>query len=114
MESHWLDPSSPELSGERFSQTFIYGSYEGRVTTLEPMITHAFIESVRAQASQVVTMEVPQPRLVAKPGRYPTPLSVRYDAELTEFTVALEGLTHRPAVIALENITSDYDQPESE
>lgn len=43
MGCHWLDVTSPELNGQTFTQTFIYGSYAGQVTFYEPVITEAFI-----------------------------------------------------------------------
>ncbi|RYY10158.1 MAG: hypothetical protein EOO04_37320, partial [Chitinophagaceae bacterium] len=38
MGAHWVDPTSPEFSGKPFTQTFIYGSYNGKVNFYEPMI----------------------------------------------------------------------------
>lgn len=45
MGTHWLDPSSPELPpvSKPFTHTFIYGSNNGQVHFLEPMITRAFL-----------------------------------------------------------------------
>ncbi len=45
MGTHWVDLKSPELNGMPFTHTFIYGSYKGQVTFIEPMITHALIKS---------------------------------------------------------------------
>ena len=46
MGTHWLDPSSSELSPPfAFTHTFIYGSNNGHVHFLEPMITRAFLLS---------------------------------------------------------------------
>ncbi len=45
MGAHWVDLLSPEFNGQIFTQTFIYGSYNGEVTFYEPMITMAVIQS---------------------------------------------------------------------
>jgi hypothetical protein len=29
MGVHWIDPKSPEFNGGKFTQTFIFGSYDG-------------------------------------------------------------------------------------
>ena len=48
MGVHWIDP---EVAGVRrarqFTQTFIYGSWNGRLIFAEPMITKALLESRR-------------------------------------------------------------------
>jgi hypothetical protein len=43
MGVHWNDGTSPELNGTKFTETFIYGSFDGKVTFMEPMITKEFI-----------------------------------------------------------------------
>lgn len=45
MGTHFIDLLSPELNGQPFTHTFIYGSYDGKVTFLEPMVTLAFFQS---------------------------------------------------------------------
>jgi hypothetical protein len=42
MGAHWIDFTTPELNGQPFTQTFLYGSYNGKVIFYEPMITKAF------------------------------------------------------------------------
>ena len=52
MGQHWIDVTSPELSGAPFSSTFIWGSFDSKVNFLEPMITKKFIkENVSFEAS---------------------------------------------------------------
>lgn len=43
MGQHWIDVTSPELSGAPFTNTFIWGSFDSRINFLEPMITKKFI-----------------------------------------------------------------------
>jgi hypothetical protein len=67
MGTHWLDPASPELPPTLapFTHTFIYGSNNGQVIFLEPMITRAFLLSGTA-----VTKAFPQPILFAPANTY--------------------------------------------
>lgn len=43
MGAHWMDVRSPEFNGQPFTHTFIYGSYDGKVNFLEPMVSLAFL-----------------------------------------------------------------------
>ncbi|HEX6847728.1 MAG TPA: hypothetical protein VF144_12160 [Chitinophagaceae bacterium] len=45
MGTHFIDLLSPEFQGQPFTHTFIFGSYDGKVTFLEPMVTQAFFQS---------------------------------------------------------------------
>jgi Domain of unknown function (DUF5602) len=98
MGLHWLDVASPELqpppAGKTFTTTFIYGSFDGKFIFLEPMITKAYIESMKTSAAGV-TMPIGVPAKVAHPGLYPSAYSIRYDASAKEYRVTLEGLTQR-------------------
>jgi hypothetical protein len=46
---HWDDPTSPQFNGGGFTSTFIYGTYNGKVTFYEPMITAAYIKSTASK-----------------------------------------------------------------
>lgn len=56
MGTHWIDPSSAELNGAPFTHTFIYGSNNGHVHFLEPMITKEYLLS-----GSMVSRAFPQP-----------------------------------------------------
>jgi hypothetical protein len=45
MGTHWIDFTSPEFNGQPFTQTFLYGTYNGKVAFYEPMITKAFLDA---------------------------------------------------------------------
>ena len=45
MGKHWADRTSPEFNQQLFTKTFIYGSYNGQVIFMEPMITLELIKS---------------------------------------------------------------------
>lgn len=97
MGNHWIAATAPELNGQPFSATFIYGTWDGKVTFLEPMITKAYIESVRDLPGQVVQKVIPQPAAVQRSGYYPTTYSVQYDATEKTYAFVLDGLTPRTA-----------------
>jgi hypothetical protein len=97
MGVHWLDVRSPELQGlfghpenaQTFTKTFIYGSWNGRFTFFEPMITRAYLLT---NPSDVVTnIPVPAARPVA--GYYPSAYRVTYDAQAKEYRIALTSLS---------------------
>lgn len=100
MGMHWLDTTSPELqpppNGKTFTRTFIYGSYNGRFTFLEPMITKAFIETAKG-TPQGMAFPVSVPTKVTTTGMYPNAYSIKYDATAKEYRVALDGLVAKQA-----------------
>jgi hypothetical protein len=88
MGCHWVDFTSPELNGQAFTQTFIYGSYDGKVTFYEPMITEAFIK-----ANPSFERAIPQPTKFQKTGYYPTKLRIVKANAVTNIT--LEGFVYK-------------------
>jgi len=87
MGVHWADSLSSEYQGQKFTKTFIYGFYHGKMLFVEPMITQEYLET-----HPDVTMPVKQPAAFQTPAYYPTQYSIHYDANKKEYTVALEGL----------------------
>lgn len=85
MGAHWADPNSHEFHGHGFTKTFLFGSYDGKIIFLEPMITKAYLET-KPNAAETIKL----PQKFSNSGFYPTKYSVRYDAERKEYTVALE------------------------
>jgi hypothetical protein len=90
MGTHWLDFTSSELNGSAFTQTFIYGTYAGKVTFMEPMITRTFIEQ-----NPTFTRSIPQPAKVQKTGYYPTKLRFARNADSRDFI--MEDFVYRTA-----------------
>ncbi len=84
----WIDADAPELHGETFDKTLLYGFFEGQMVFIEPMITKAFLES-----KPDVTLPINQPAAFQRSGRYPLQYSIRHDAKRKEYRVALEKLT---------------------
>ncbi|HET8654984.1 MAG TPA: DUF5602 domain-containing protein [Longimicrobiaceae bacterium] len=91
MGVHWFDVRAPEFHGETFTSTFIYGSWNGRFTFYEPMVTREFLQSKPEFAAPI-----PFPQSYPAPGYYPTSYRVTYDAQAKEYRVALAGLTAWP------------------
>jgi hypothetical protein len=90
MGVHWIDPKSPELNGQPFDKTFIYGSWDGNLIFAEPMITKAFLET-----KPNFTTPVPVAQTYATPGYYTSSYSIRWDEAAREYRVALGGLQQR-------------------
>lgn len=88
MGLHWTSVASPELHGQPFTKTFIYGSWDGQFIFLEPMVTRAYLLTYPN-----ATQAVPQPVKWAKTGRYPTSYTVSFDSTAKEFRFTLGGLT---------------------
>jgi hypothetical protein len=91
MGSHWVDVTSPELSGAPFTQTFIYGTYNGKVNFYEPMITGEFIK-----ANPGFERSIPQPAKFEKGGWYPTKMRISKGGGATN--VIIEGFVQRQAL----------------
>lgn len=90
MGSHWVDPSSPEFNKQTFTRTFIYGSYNGEMTFLEPMASKPFLGT-----RPNITEKIKLPAEYKKHGYYPTSYSIKFDSVRKEYTVSLNGLTYR-------------------
>ena len=90
MGAHWVDPTSAELNGSEFTQTFIFGTWDGELIFAEPTITKAFLDS-----KPNFTAELSVPDQVTTPGYYPSSYGIRWDEETKEYRVSLEGLVRR-------------------
>jgi hypothetical protein len=91
MGKHWLDPTSPELApGGTFTQTFLFGSYDGKMVFYEPMITKTFL-----QQNSNFERTIPQPAKFREAGYYPTKMRVVKHDAVTE--IILDGLVYRQA-----------------
>ncbi|HMS56043.1 MAG TPA: DUF5602 domain-containing protein [Fimbriimonadaceae bacterium] len=76
MGAHWIHPKSPELNGGKFTATMIYGSYDGKVTFLEPMVAYSFLKEGKS-----VREPIAQPAQVAWTGKnFPTEFSLSHDS----------------------------------
>jgi hypothetical protein len=94
MGNHLIDARDPELADPTlgFSHTFIYGTYDGKLIFLEPMVSHAFLSSRTQQCRPVRA-----PTAYATAAYYPTSYCVRHDPASATYRVTLEGLVYRQA-----------------
>jgi hypothetical protein len=92
MGKHWLDAASPEWNGETFTYTFIYGSYDGKVSFYEPMITRDFLLS---QPNEEVAIK--QPAAFAVSGYFPRKFVIRYSEHDEEYIIALTDFAYKTA-----------------
>lgn len=87
MGLHWIDPKTPELHGQPFTQTFIFGTWQGKLIFAEPMITKAFLES-RPDFSA----PLPVPQNLDARAYHPSRYRIRWDHGSREYRVSLTGL----------------------
>lgn len=93
MGVHLVDPASPELRPENpkpFTRTFIYGSWDGRLIFVEPMVTRAFLEQRTDEKIPVPVAERYDPE-----GYYPGAYTVSWDEATGEHRIALTDLLWR-------------------
>jgi hypothetical protein len=90
MGNHLLDQTGPEWNGIPFTRTFIYGSYDGRITFLEPMITRSWLQGLVAGQHPSACQPIKQPQAWQVAGWYPQQYCIRYRANRDDLTVSLE------------------------
>ena len=92
MGLHWIDSAAAELHGQKFTSTFIWGSFDGRFIFLEPMITKAHIESAKSVAGNAIVTALKSPERYQRAGYYPDRYTVRWDASAKEYQISMDGL----------------------
>ncbi len=92
MGVHWLDPRSPELAGETFTRTFIYGTYKEKVAFMEPMISLDYIKSKPTNVD-----EIPLPTNFQVNGFYPSKNEVKYSPIRKEYLVMFTDFNFKMA-----------------
>jgi hypothetical protein len=95
MGSHMVSFLDPALSGQRFAQTFIFGTMEGRIIFYEPMITIEFFEKVQ-NASTPSCFPISNPSHQPQGGMYPTQYCIyttnnNFRVELNQFAFISGG-----------------------
>ncbi|MBO0930166.1 DUF5602 domain-containing protein [Fibrella aquatilis] len=89
MGAHWSDVTSPEFKGQPFTETFVYGSYDGKVTFWEQMVALSYLKT-----SPSMEKAIKLPAKYEKPGYYPTRYSIKTNSDGSQ-EVALDGFTLR-------------------
>lgn len=85
MGVHWVYSKAPELTGGKFTETFVVGSYDGKMTFFEPMVTLDLLTS-----KPTITKTIPLPSKFAKAGYYPMKYSIKQDGD--NVVVSLENM----------------------
>jgi hypothetical protein len=83
-----VDVKSPELHGTPFTETFIYGSFDGQVTFYEPMITLEFLKKETRYERGI-----PTATKYKEAGWYPTAMKIVKHDGLTD--VILDKFIYR-------------------
>ena len=89
MGAHWADLLSPEFKGGVFTKTFIWGSYDGKFTFWEPMIT---LDYLLMHPNVMETLR--QPEAYQRDGWYANKYKVSYSSIRHEYTIALTNLQY--------------------
>jgi hypothetical protein len=90
MGVHWMARTAPELNGQTFDKTMIYGFTGGRQVFIEPMITKAYLETKPSFETQIA-----QPQRFGTPGLHATRYSIKHDASAKEYRIAISGFVPR-------------------
>ena len=90
MGNHLVDKTSDEWNGGVFDRTFVYGSYAGEITYMEPMITKAWIDGLASGATEPGCFPIKQPEKWQVAGWYPTEYCGSYRANRDEYVISLE------------------------
>ncbi|MER5336982.1 hypothetical protein [Micromonospora sp. NPDC002717] len=97
MGNHLIDLNGPELNGQPFTHTFIYGSYAGRLTFYEPMVTQDWYRKLASGAVSDGCFPIKQPQAWQTAGWYPTTYCLRHRENRSEIVTTLEGFVLRSA-----------------
>lgn len=94
MGVHLIDSSDTSLVPGKydFQQIIINGTWDGRYTFIEPMITREWL-----QTGPTSEQALKQPQAYQKSGYYPTAYAVHVDEQTKDYVVSLAGLTMRTA-----------------
>ncbi|AKU89950.1 hypothetical protein [Vulgatibacter incomptus] len=91
MGNHLIDFTSPEFApGGLFTRTFIYGSFDGKVTFYEPMIT---LDSLARTPN--ACLPIKQPQAWAESGYYPTRYCTSFDPRTRTYRVSISDFVYR-------------------
>jgi hypothetical protein len=91
MGAHWMDVLSPEFNGQPFTHTFVYGSYDRKVSFLEQMDTLSFL-----LGGTTVHKSIRQPQLFDPMNTYyPTRYNIWKNEENDRHYIAMDQMVWR-------------------
>ena len=92
MGAHWISLNAPELQpGGEFTETWVYGTYDGKVTFFEPMVTYSLLKNL----TEDYVKNIPRMPKVQKSGFYPTLMRLKHKDGL--YVICLENFEYRKA-----------------
>ena len=91
MGVHMID-SKENLAPGNFTEVMIYGSWDGNLTFIEPMMTKAWLDT-KPTLEELLKL----PQAYQKTGFYPTTYKVSFDATTSEYVITLGGMVERQA-----------------
>ena len=90
MGNHLVDKTNDEWTGGTFDRTFVYGSFAGQLTYLEPMITKEWLDGLKSGAVEEGCFPIKQPQKWQVAGWYPQVYCGEYDERRGEYQVSLQ------------------------
>ena len=92
MGVHWFSPTDPSLAKGKFDEIMIFGSWDGMLTFIEPMMTRAWLMT-KPTFEELLKL----PQAYQHDGFYPTTYKVSFDTSTNEYVITLGGLVERTA-----------------
>lgn len=89
MGAHWADVTSPDYKSSPFTETFVFGSYAGKVMVWEQMVTLSYLK-----ANPTPDKPIKLPAQYQPSGYYPTWYSIRTNADVSQ-DIALDEFVKR-------------------
>src|SRR5699024_6470431 len=97
MVNHLIDTTAPQFHGERFTYTFIHGTWDREVRFYEPMITREYLAGSVDGSQDDACFDIKAPKAYQKSGWYPRSYCLRYRDNRGELTASLEDFVYRSA-----------------
>ena len=92
MGNHLIDLTGPEFNKQRFTRSWIFGIYDGKVIFYEEMVSREYLLSKPNACAPIKT-----PKAFATRGYYPTVSCIRHDGATGDYTVSMEQFVLREA-----------------
>lgn len=93
MGVHLVDSAAPLVPGQyNFEQIFINGTWDGKYTFMEPMMTRDYLLT-----KPTLTEKIEQPQAYQRSGYFPTTYNIRFDDVTKEYVIELGGMQMRNA-----------------
>ncbi|WP_084615028.1 hypothetical protein [Nakamurella lactea] len=97
MGNHLINTDAPEFHGQPFTHSWIQGTWNGKVTFYEPMVTKAWFAGLIDGTRPSRCFPIPPAQAVQAGGWYPTRYCLRHRDNRHEITASLEDFDYRQA-----------------